>query len=82
MEVDIKADFDDLNQKIIEVEKELNQIRVNGRALEQHLLRLQGAALYLKDKNTPQEEKQEVEQKEGSTEDFERSEEYPSNDES
>ena len=82
MEVDIKADFDEINKQIAELGQELEKIRVKGREVENQILRLQGAALYLKDKNTPQEEKQEVEQKEGSTEDFERSEEYPSNDES
>ena len=82
MEVDIKADFDEINKQIAELGQELEKIRVKGREVENQILRLQGAALYLNGKNTPQEDKQEVEQKEGSTEDFERSEEYPSNDES
>ena len=83
MEVDIKADFEAINNQIAQLGQELDKINIKRREIESQILRLQGAAIYLNDKNTSQEEKQEVaEQTENSTEDFERSAEYPSNKES
>ena len=78
MDVDIKADFEAINNQIAQLGQELDKINIKRRELESQILRLQGAAMYLNDKNTPQEEKQE----EDSTEDFERSAEYPLNKES
>ena len=82
MEVDIKEDLNTMNDQLGKLGQELDKINTARNTLIGQIQNLQGVAMYLRGKLPPEERQEVVDQKEGSTEDFERSEEYPSNDES
>ena len=80
MEVDIKEDLGSMNDQLSRLGQELDKINIARNNLIGQIQNLQGVTMYLRGKLPPEERQEVVEQKEGSTEDFERSEEYPSND--
>ena len=82
MEVDIKEDLNSINDQLGKLGQELDKINTARNTLIGQIQNLQGVAMYLRGKLPPEERQEVVDQKEGSTEDFERSEEYPSNEES
>ena len=82
MEVDIKEDLNTINDQLGQLGQELDKINNSRNTLIGQIQNLQGVAMYLRGKLPPEERQEVVDQKEGSTEDFERSEEYPSNEES
>jgi len=82
MEVDIKEDLSTMNDQLGKLGQELDKINTARNTLIGQIQNLQGVAMYLRGKLPPEEKQKVVEQKEGSTEDFERSSEYPSNEES
>ena len=82
MEVDIKEDLSTMNDQLGKLGQELDKINTARNTLIGQIQNLQGVAMYLRGKFPPEERQEVVDQKEGSTEDFERSEEYPSNEES
>ena len=82
MEVDIKEDLNTINDQLGQLGQELDKIINSRNTLIGQIQNLQGVAMYLRGKLPPEERQEVVDQKEGSTEDFERSEEYPSNEES
>ena len=80
MEVDIKEDLNTITDQLGQLGQELDKINNSRNTLIGQIQNLQGVAMYLRGKLPPEERQEVVDQKEGSTEDFERSEEYPSND--
>ena len=82
MEVDIKEDLNTITDQLGQLGQELDKINNSRNTLIGQIQNLQGVAMYLRGKLPPEERQEVVDQKEGSTEDFERSEEYPSNEES
>ena len=82
MEVDIKEDLNSINDQLGRLAQELDKLNNSRNTLVSQIQNLQGVAMYLRGKLPPEERQEVVEQKEGSTEDFERSAEYPSNEES
>ena len=80
MEVDIKEDLNTITDQLGQLGQELDKINNSRNTLIGQIQNLQGVAMYLRGKLPPEEGQEVVDQKEGSTEDFERSEEYPSND--
>ena len=80
MEVDIKEDLNTITDQLGQLGQELDKINNSRNNLISQIQNLQGVAMYLRGKLPPEEKQEVVDQKEGSTEDFERSEEYPSND--
>ena len=80
MEVNIKEDLNTITDQLGQLGQELDKINNSRNNLISQIQNLQGVAMYLRGKLPPEEKQEVVEQKEGSTEDFERSEEYPSND--
>jgi hypothetical protein len=82
MEVDIKEDLNTITDQLGQLGQELDKINNSRNTLIGQIQNLQGVAMYLRGKLPPEERQEVVEQKEGSTEDFERSTEYPSNEES
>ena len=82
MEVDIKEDLNTITDQLGQLGQELDKINTARNTLIGQIQNLQGVAMYLRGKLPPEERQEVVDQKEGSTEDFERSEEYPSNEES
>ena len=79
MEVDIKEDLNTINDQLGQLGQELDKINNSRNTLIGQIQNLQGVSMYLRGKLPPEERQEVVDQKEGSTEDFERSEEYPSN---
>ena len=82
MEVDIKEDLNTITDQLGQLGQELDKINNSRNNLIGQIQNLQGVAMYLRGKLPPEDRQEVVEQKEGSTEDFERSKEYPSNEES
>ena len=82
MEVDIKEDLNTMNDQLGKLGQELDKINTARNTLIGQIQNLQGVAMYLRGKLPPEERQEVVDQKEGSTEDFERSTEYPSSEES
>ena len=82
MEVDIKEDLNTITDQLGQLGQELDKINNSRNTLIGQIQNLQGVAMYLRGKLPPEDRQEVVEQKEGSTEDFERSTEYPSNEES
>ena len=82
MEVDIKEDLTNITGQLGQLGQELDKINNSRNTLIGQIQNLQGVAMYLRGKLPPEERQEVVDQKEGSTEDYERSEEYPSNEES
>ena len=82
MEVDIKQDLGMMTDQLRKLGQELDKTNMVRNNLINQIQQLQGAAAYLRGKLPPEERQEVVDQKEGSTEDFERSAEYPSNEES
>ena len=82
MEVDIKEDLNTITDQLGQLGQELDKINNSRNTLIGQIQNLQGVAMYLRGKLPPEERQEVVAQKEGSTEDFERSKEYPSNEES
>ena len=82
MEVDIKEDLTNITGQLGQLGQELDKINTARNNLIGQIQNLQGVAMYLRGKLPPEERQEVVDQKEGSTEAFERSEEYPSNEES
>lgn len=78
MEVDVKEDLGSINDQLGRLAQELDKINNSRNNLISQIQNLQGAAMYLRGKLPPEERQEVVDQKEGSTEDFERSAEYPS----
>ena len=82
MDVDVKEDLNSINDQLGRLAQELGKINTSRDTLIGQIQNLQGVAMYLRGKLPPEERQEVVEQKEGATEDFERSKEYPSNEES